>query len=113
MLFLELAQDGRDERVKICATCRADIDLSGFAACATRHACLRALHVSEDDARFLEHELARIREFHAARFAAKQRRPISRSSCLICELNDGCVMPRFSAARVKFSSSATATKYRR
>ncbi len=35
------------------------------------------------------------------------------SSCRICWLSDGCEVCSRAAARVKFSSSATATKYRR
>jgi hypothetical protein len=39
--------------------------------------------------------------------------PNSYSSCRICKLSGGCLMPSRPAARVKCRSSATATKYRR
>lgn len=45
--------------------------------------------------------------------AAQQRRSELASSCRTSALNDGCAMCNRSAARVKFSSSATAMKIAR
>ena len=64
----------------------------------------------EDDVSFLQHQLSA-----SVNSIPRVRRrnscvPSSCSNCLICTLSGGWLMPSRLAARVKLSSSATATK---
>jgi hypothetical protein len=63
----EFKDDCRYERMEVGAAGGADIDLSAFAAGTAAHAGLGLLHPFQNDAGFLEQQLAGIGQFDAAR----------------------------------------------
>jgi hypothetical protein len=86
------------------------VNASGLAARSALHTGLDPLHLVEDPARLIEQQRTGLGEFHAARQAMKQGRAQLTLELADLQAKRRLLIPGRSAARVKCSSSATATK---
>jgi hypothetical protein len=71
----------------------ADVELADLAAGATSHADLGLADLLEDDPCFLQHQLTGTGQLDAAGLTPESGAPISFSSCRICRVSGGWLMP--------------------